>query len=117
MVAPALTAVSSLGGAAPPLALAMVVSGEEIAITAIVFGVFGMIGFPIARAFARRIEGARALPAALPPDLAERLDRIERAVEAVALEVERISEGQRFVTKLLSERAEPGRLPGSPLQH
>ena len=38
-------------------------------------------------------------------DTAQRLDRIEQAIEAMAVEVERISEGQRFVTKLLSERA------------
>lgn len=112
-----LRAVSSLGGASPALALAAIVSGEEIAVVAIVFGVFGMIGFPIARAFARRIEGTRQTPAALPNDIVERLDRIERAVESVALEVERISEGQRFVTKLLAERAEPGTLPGSSLPH
>jgi hypothetical protein len=41
-----------------------------------------------------------------------RLDRLEQAVDAVAIEVERISEGQRFVTKLLAERAtEPIRMP------
>ena len=34
-----------------------------------------------------------------------RLARIERAVDAIAVEAERISEGQRFTTKLLSERA------------
>jgi len=33
-----------------------------------------------------------------------RLERIEQAVDAIAIEVERISEGQRFTTKLLSER-------------
>jgi hypothetical protein len=33
-----------------------------------------------------------------------RLARVEHAVEAVAIEVERISEGQRYVTKLLTER-------------
>lgn len=37
-------------------------------------------------------------------ETALRLDRIEQAIEAVAVEVERISEGQRFVTKLLAER-------------
>lgn len=37
-----------------------------------------------------------------------RLQRIEQAVEAIAVEVERLSEGQRFTTKLLSER--PARL-------
>ena len=34
-----------------------------------------------------------------------RLARIEEAVEAIAIEMERMGEGQRFVTKLLSERA------------
>lgn len=45
----------------------------------------------------------------------ERLARVEQAVEAIAIEVERISEGQRFVTKLLSERAqlEAGRIQGT----
>ena len=33
-----------------------------------------------------------------------RLERIEQAIDAIAVEVERISEGQRFTTKLLSER-------------
>ncbi|HEU4720734.1 MAG TPA: hypothetical protein VFS59_05170 [Gemmatimonadaceae bacterium] len=37
----------------------------------------------------------------------ERMARLEQAVEAIALEVERISEGQRFTTKLLAERAQP----------
>lgn len=35
----------------------------------------------------------------------DRMARLEQAVEAIALEVERISEGQRFTTKLLAERA------------
>jgi hypothetical protein len=33
----------------------------------------------------------------------ERLERLEHGVDAIAVEVERISEGQRFVTRLLSE--------------
>ncbi|HJR62938.1 MAG TPA: hypothetical protein VJ803_04505 [Gemmatimonadaceae bacterium] len=43
----------------------------------------------------------------------ERLARIEQAVDAIAIEIERISEGQRFTTKLLAERKEPP-LPGPP---
>jgi hypothetical protein len=39
--------------------------------------------------------------------LHDRLERIEHAVEAMAVEVERISEGQRFVTRLLAEREAP----------
>ncbi|HEX6535117.1 MAG TPA: hypothetical protein VF041_10990 [Gemmatimonadaceae bacterium] len=58
------------------------------------------IGTPIARAFARRMD-RQALP---PSDVSQRLERIEHAVDSIAVEVERISEGQRFTTKLLSER-------------
>jgi hypothetical protein len=35
----------------------------------------------------------------------ERLARMEHTVESIALEIERIGEGQRHVTSLLSERA------------
>ncbi|WP_310570822.1 hypothetical protein [Gemmatimonas sp.] len=60
---------------------------------------------PLARAVARRIEKrAMITPAALSPEVAQRLAAIERAVDSVAVEVERISEGQRFTTKLLSDR-------------
>jgi hypothetical protein len=45
----------------------------------------------------------------------ERLARMERAVEAIAIEVERVSEGQRFVTKLMSERGQP-MIEGAPVQ-
>ena len=33
-----------------------------------------------------------------------RLDRLEQSMDAIAIEIERISEGQRFVTKILSDR-------------
>jgi len=60
------------------------------------------IGVPLARAFARRMDrkGASApAPSASEP----RLERIEQAIEAIAIEVERVSEGQRYATKLMSE--------------
>jgi hypothetical protein len=41
-------------------------------------------------------------------DTSLRLERIEQAIEAMAVEVERISEGQRFVTRLLAERSKEG---------
>jgi uncharacterized membrane protein YjgN (DUF898 family) len=41
-----------------------------------------------------------------------RLERMEQAIDAMAIELERISEGQRFVTRLLSERSpETAKLP------
>jgi hypothetical protein len=43
----------------------------------------------------------------LPSDSAQRLQRLEQGMEAIAIEIERVSEGQRFVTKLLSEAPQP----------
>ena len=63
------------------------------------------LGIPLVRAYVRRMERGAPAQASLPPDVAGRLERIEHAVDAVAVEVERIAEGQRFTTKLLSERA------------
>jgi hypothetical protein len=40
------------------------------------------------------------------PEVMARLNRVEQIVEATAIEIERISEGQRFTTKLLSEKKE-----------
>jgi len=60
------------------------------------------IGVPLARAFSRRMDAESRNPR-LPTEVTERLERMEHALDSVALEVERISEGQRFTTKLLSE--------------
>jgi hypothetical protein len=67
-----------------------------------------VIGLPLVRALARRWERQASLRP--PPASDERLERIEQAIEAMAVEVERISEGQRFVTRILSERT-PEALP------
>jgi hypothetical protein len=69
-----------------------------------------VIGFPIARAFARCMEQAPP-PQGIPHEVSARLERMEQALDTIAVEVERISEGQRFTTKLLSGRAESG--PGA----
>lgn len=42
-----------------------------------------------------------------------RLERLEQAVDAIAIEVERISEGQRFITKIMAERPASDRNPES----
>ena len=48
------------------------------------------------------------------PEVADRLDRIEQAVAAIALEVDRMSESQRFTSRLLAERLPtPEALPGA----
>ena len=70
-----------------------------------------LIGYPIARALGRRIEH-KSLQPNVPPDVTARLERMEQAIDSIAIEVERISEGQRFTTRLLSERS--GGAPGQP---
>lgn len=53
-------------------------------------------------------QGSKTSAPALQPAMSEdRMVRLEAAVEAIAIEVERISEGQRFTTRLLSENSQP----------
>jgi len=61
------------------------------------------IGVPLVRAMGRRWEAQAKQPRG-DPESAQRLAHIEQAIDAMAVEIERISEGQRFVTRLLSDR-------------
>ena len=83
---------------------------EAVAIIGVTFTL--LVLFPLTIAYARRIwrRGAQAV-ASFPSELAERFTRLEQTVDSVAIEVERISEGQRFVTRLMSE----GRAPAAQL--
>jgi len=59
---------------------------------------------PIVYALTRRIlRGGRRAPA-IDFESSPRFQRMEQAIESIAIEVERIGEAQRFTTKLLSER-------------
>jgi hypothetical protein len=58
------------------------------------------LGLPIVRMIARRFDRR---PPTDSPETAGRFDRLEQAVDAVAIEVERISEGQRYSSKMLNE--------------
>ena len=59
---------------------------------------------PFAIVLARRMWLRGVRPQVLDLEDSQRLQRIEQAVESIALEVERIGEAQRFTTKLLAER-------------
>jgi hypothetical protein len=76
---------------------------EAVTISIAFFVMMGFIivGLPIARAFARRMD-RRSAPASAS-EIAPRLDRIEQGIEAIAIEVERVSEGQRYTTKAIAE--------------
>lgn len=75
---------------------------EEVFVLAGIFIV--VVLFPLSIAYARRLwkRGAAAV-ASLPAELAERLTRLEQGVDAVAVEVERIGEGQRYMTRMFAE--------------
>ena len=62
-----------------------------------------IVGLPIARAIGRWMD-RRGTPAPVSAELAAQMNRIEQAVDTMAVEVERISEAQRFQAKLLSDR-------------
>ena len=92
----------------------MRIPGELIPIVLFTMIPITAIGVPIARAIARRIEGSvrGAWPSAsVPNDVVARLERMEQAIDAIAVEVERIAEAQRFSAKLLAERGETPSLP------
>lgn len=76
----------------------------DISIAFFVCTAAAIILFPLMRAFGRILERRAAPPQRLAPELESQLHRMEQAIETVAVEVERISEGQRFTAKLLSER-------------
>lgn len=74
---------------------------------------FIIVGLPLARAIARRMD--RRGESASASEIMPRLDRIEQAVEAIAIEVERVSEGQRYTTKAIADlRGLPGANPAWP---
>jgi hypothetical protein len=60
--------------------------------------------FPFAIAWSRRIwrRGAQTT-VVVPPEVNARMQAMEDAIESVAVEVERIGEGQRFMTQALSD--------------
>lgn len=73
-------------------------------------GMFIVIVFlPLSIAYARRIwkRGGQVI-AAFPKEIADRMTRVEQVVEATAIEVERIGEGQRFMTRVLTENTSQG---------
>ena len=70
---------------------------------------------PISLAWARRMMRRAPAAPAFPAETANRIARIENAVDSIAVEVERISEGQRFVTKLMGESRQLGAGAAEPI--
>src|SRR5881394_3977957 len=70
-----------------------------------------VLGFPIVRLITKWLE-PRPVPPRELSAINGRLEKIESAVDAIALEVERISESQRFTARLQAEH-QPPRLPSA----
>lgn len=98
----------------PPMPPAMVYTGAtshdngfppqvvDISIAFFIMCGVMVIGWPLARAFGKRLERRGEAPSAGSAGTSEQLRRIEQAVDAMAIEIERISESQRFIAKLQS---------------
>lgn len=77
---------------------------EEVFVMGGLFIFFVMM--PIAVGYARRLwkRAATVVSAEMPAELTDRLNRLEQAVDAVAVELERVGEGQRYVTRVFGEQ-------------
>lgn len=95
---------------APPVRYGPFTSNQITAISILsVLFVAAPLAWAMAMVALRR--SARPPAPQIPKDVSERLERMEHGIDAVALEVERIGEGQRFVTQLMSDRAKRAALP------
>jgi hypothetical protein len=89
--------------------------GDNLAPLAGLFTIFVLS--PIAISIARSVWKRSSLPRqAVASGDTQRLERMEQAMDAIAIEIERVSEGQRFVTRLLSERGGIGVGAGQPVK-
>jgi hypothetical protein len=76
----------------------------RLGIAAIIGGTIciSMVAMAIAKMVAARRR--KDLPDSSVARLEQRLERMELAIDAMATEVERVAEGQRFTSRLLAER-------------
>jgi hypothetical protein len=87
----------------------------------VIGGLFILVALlPISLAYARRIwRRSSGAISALPQEVTDRLMRLDQAVDAIAVEIERIGEGQRFMTRVFTEKgaAAPAALAAAAEQH
>ena len=79
-----------------------------IPIAGMITGIVMVLGIPLVIVHARKVWARDSASTQHESSSMSdhRLERIEQAIDAMAVEVERIAEGQRFVTKLLSDRGQ-----------
>jgi len=77
---------------------------KDVSIAFFVMCAVIIVGFPIMRAIGKRIERGAPVPLSVPAEMQAQMQHLMQSVDAIAIEVERISEGQRFTTKMLADR-------------
>jgi hypothetical protein len=90
---------------------------EEMLIIGTVFSGIALV--IVAFAYARRLwRGAAQVVSQIPASFEARLTRFEQSIDAMAIEIERVSEGQRFLTKILGEQGQRaiGAGPAQPVE-
>jgi hypothetical protein len=75
---------------------------SEAAMAIALFASIASVCWSAAFAWAKWLRHTRSQGSG-PLGLEDRLDRIERAIDTVAVEVERLGEGQRFTARLLQD--------------
>lgn len=92
-------------GSAPPWERRNEIPPQAVDIVTMFFiaVVIIIVGLPIARAIGRWID-RRGMPSPVNAELSAQMNRIEQAVDTMSVEVERISEAQRYQAKLLTDR-------------
>lgn len=78
---------------------------QIIALAQVLTLVLMFLGGVIALSFVARKLFFTTTPRLAPPPDDARLRRLEEGMDSIAIEIERISEAQRFTTKLLTARA------------
>jgi len=79
-------------------------AAEDAVFGAMATGVFTVLGLVVVWRGIRRFVFRRKTPAAALVDTSPRLEALQQSVDVIALEMERVSEAQRFLAKALNER-------------
>ncbi len=71
----------------------------------VVTTIVGFVAAMAAIGIGTKLALQRTRPRVIAPVTDERFERLEQAVDSIAIEIERMSEAQRFTTRILSERS------------
>lgn len=86
----------------------MLTTGADVAMAAVILGSISGTIITVVKTIANRANARDQLRSGGSPESEARLQRLEQAIDAIAVEVERMSESQRFTAKVLAERLPAG---------